>query len=59
VELAKWRTAVKVLWVLLGTLHCAHQPSPPAVVANDPEALQAVVTAREIVKNHASDSHLR
>ncbi len=55
VELAKWRTAVKVLWVLLGTLHCAHQPSPPAVVANDPEALQAVVTAREIVKNHASD----
>lgn len=31
------------------------QPSPPAVVADDPAALQAVVTAREIVKNHASE----
>jgi TonB family protein len=54
-----YRSALRIIAFaaifLLGALHCAHKPSPPAVAPVDPAALQAVAAAREIVISHASE----
>ena len=54
-ELAKRRRAARALLVLLGALRCTHQPSPRPADDVNPAARQAVTTAREIVKSHASE----